>query len=236
MVASTFGALPAREAVSPAFADARVAQFPAPAAHPVVLRHTGAANRALALIYWPTVDDQDTKKVRTLELLRSVLQLKLIDRVREQESATYSPSAQATFSRVSPGYGYIGVSLDLVPGDVDRFFGIVDQIVAQMGSGGISDDELNRARLPILDEYPHRLEDNRYWMGLVSTAQSDPALLARHRTTVADYQAVTVADLRAAAALYLRANRAYRVAILPPEGAAAPAAPAATPAAPPAPH
>src|SRR5262249_22151434 len=130
MVANTFGALPARETTPPDFSAARAVSFPPPSAHPVVLHHTAAANRAVALVYWPAVDDHDVKKVRTLELLRSILQLKLIDRVREAEGATYSPSAQGFFSRVNPGYGYLGVSLDLVPGDVDRFFGIVDQIAA----------------------------------------------------------------------------------------------------------
>src|SRR5262249_16899415 len=52
MVASTFGALPAREAQAPDFAAARVVSFPPPTPHPVVLRHAGAANRAQALIYW----------------------------------------------------------------------------------------------------------------------------------------------------------------------------------------
>ncbi len=218
-VAATFGALPPREAATPAFAEARALTFPQGTPHPVVLRHSGQANRALAQVYWPATDDSDVRRVRTLDLLRSVLQLKLIDRVREAESATYSPSAQGFYSHVSPGYGYLGVSLDLVPTDVDRFFGVVDDIAASMAAGQISADELERARRPILDEFQHSLENNGYWLRLAATAQTDPTVIARHRSVVADYQAVTPADLRAAAAAYLRADKAYRIAILPPETA-----------------
>src|SRR5262249_57048994 len=121
------------------------------AAH--VIHHQGQANRAMALTYWPTTDDSNPRTQRTLELLRAVLQLKLIERVRESEGATYSPSAQAFFSHANPGYGYLGVSLDLVPENVNRFFGIVDQIAASIAAGNISADELERARRPILDDF-----------------------------------------------------------------------------------
>ncbi len=216
-VAQTFGALPMREAAAPQFAEARVLTFPAGTPQPVVLRHAGQANRASAQVYWPGPDDSDVRRVRTLELLRAVLRLKLIDRVREAESATYSPAAQSFYSHVNPGYGYLGVTLDLVPGDVDRFFGVVDEIAASMAAGQITADELERARRPILEEYQHGLENNGYWMRLVAIAQSDPTMLARHRSFVSDYQGVTLADLRAAAATYFRPDRAYRIAILPPQ-------------------
>jgi zinc protease len=218
LVARTFGALPTREASLQDFASARSLSFPPPDAHPLVLHHAGAVNRAMALVYWPGVDDSDIKRARTLELLRSVFELKLIERVREAEGATYSPSAQAFFAHANPGYGYLGVSLDLVPGDVDRFFGVVDQIAASLAAGAITPDELERARAPILQEFQHGLEDNQYWLRVIATAQSDPRALDRHRSTERDYLAATIADLRAAAARYLRQDHAFRIAILPRSG------------------
>lgn len=216
MVARTFGALPAREAAAPAFAEARAVAFPAPAQTPVILHHAGAANRAMALIYWPTTDDADVKRGRTLDLLSRVFELKLIERVREAEGATYSPSAQSFTAHVNPGYGYLSVSLDLVPANVNRFFGIVDDIAASLAAGDISADEVERARRPALEEFEHGLENNRYWLRLLATAQSDPDILIRHRSVESDYQSITVADLRAAAGQYLRRDHSYRIAILPP--------------------
>jgi zinc protease len=215
LVGSTFGALPPRDSIDSPFTDARRIAFPIGDRGAHVLHHQGQANRAMALTYWPTTDDSNPRQQRTLQLLRAVLTLKLIERVRETEGATYSPSAQAFFAHANPGYGYLGVSLDLVPENVNRFFGIVDQIAASLKAGDISADELERARRPILDEFRNNQEDNDYWMALVATAQSNPAGLQRHRETIADYSAVTIADLRASARRYLVADRAYRIAILP---------------------
>ncbi|MEQ1617019.1 MAG: insulinase family protein [Terricaulis sp.] len=217
IVARTFGALPPRNANDPPFGDARRLAFPAPRDEALVLRHEGAPTQAQALVYWPAADDSDSRRARTLELLRSVLSLKLIARVREAEGATYSPSAQMFLSRVNPGYGYFGVALDLAPSEVDRFFGVVDEIAGTLASGQITADELERARRPVLDALEQNQEDNRYWLGLAARAQSDPEVLARHRRMRQELEAVTIADLRAAAARYLTPRSAYRIAILPPE-------------------
>lgn len=215
LVASTLGALPVRDAADPRFTAQRQIRFPPGAHQATVLHHQGQANRAMALTYWPAIDDSNARTVHTLEVLRAVMSLKLLDRVRESEGATYSPSAQAFFAHANPGYGYLGVSLDLVPENVNRFFGIVDRIAASLANGEISADELERARRPMLNDFHNDLEDNRYWYDLVSTAQSDSAKLAAHRSAITDYQAVSVADLRAAAQRYLVTARAYRIAILP---------------------
>jgi zinc protease len=215
LVGATFAALPAREAARPALTAQRGLTFPQGSHAATVLHHQGQPNRAMALTYWPTTDDSDAKVVRTLELLRALLSLKLIDRVRESEGATYSPAAQAFFAHANPGYGYLGVSLDLTPQDVNRFFGIVDEIAASLAAGDMSADELERARRPILDQFRNDQEDNSYWLSVVATAQSDPAVLGRHRSTASDYESVTLNDLRAAARRYLDPNRRYRVAILP---------------------
>ncbi|MDR6841302.1 M16 family metallopeptidase [Pseudoxanthomonas sacheonensis] len=215
LVAKTFGALPVRSASEPPFDEARSISFPAATPSPVVLNHSGEANRAMALVFWPTLDDSDAQAMRTLELLRSVLSLKLIERVRETDGATYAPSTEALFAHANPGYGYIGISLDLAPVDVDRFFPVLDEIAADLAGGQISEDELARARRPIVDQFRNDQESNAYWLSLVTTAQSDQVALSRHRRTATDYQAVAVRDLAAAAQRYLRQDRAYRIAIYP---------------------
>lgn len=215
LVARTFGALPMRDEEPSVPNGARAVAFPPPTKSPLVLHHQGASDQALALVYWPGVDDSNGKRMHTLELLRRVLQLKLTDEVRERDSASYSPNAQSYFSDAFPGYGYLGVALNLVPKDVDKFFGVVDDITASMAHGEISQDELERARLPLLDNIRAFQKQNGYWLRPVSTAQSDPAELARLRSAISDYQSVTIADLKTAAARYLRPQTAYRVAILP---------------------
>ncbi len=214
-VAETFGALPARAAEPTAFDQALPLVFPAPSATPIELEHQGEADKALALTYWPAFDDRDGRRTATLNLLDAVMGLKLIERVRETDSATYSPSASSFASSVHPGYGYVAAQLELKPDDIDAYFDVVDEIAAAMAAGDVSDDETERARRPILEGLEDAQENNGYWLGLVAQAQTDDVRLDRHRTAKATLESVTRGDVVAMAAELLRPDAAYRVAVRP---------------------
>lgn len=223
VVADTFGALAQRVAVEPMYRLARHAVFPKGTSSPKILYHADAQNRAMALVFWPTRDDSEPYEVRKIELLRAILAARLNERLREEEGLTYSPSTESVFSRVSPDFGYIGVSVDVLPQNIERAFGSIDDVVAQIAKGGVTEDELERARRPILGQFRIDNEGNPYWSFLAATAQSDPLLLAKHRLTMPAYQAVTTAEVTSLAGKYLQRERAYRVAVIPEGGAAAPA-------------
>ncbi|MGD2133088.1 MAG: insulinase family protein [Maricaulaceae bacterium] len=213
--AASFGAMPPHGEEAGAFAEARVAVFPEQPDQPRVLHHQGERDRGLAMIYWPAVDDSDPQLSREIAMMREVMSLKLIERVREAEAATYSPSVSASLSGVSPGYGYIAVSLDIEPENIDRYFDVVDEIAAEMAAGEVSEDELDRARAPVLEQLEERLENNGYWTSLAVLAQLEPRYLDEHRTDAEGYAAVTREDVIAAAAQFLRSDTAYRIAVYP---------------------
>lgn len=212
-VGATFGALPARRADPEPFAAARVVRFPDDRSL-ITLTHAGEADQAEANVYWPTTDDGDVAIARRLVLLERVMDLKLIARIREQEGATYSPRASGLTSRVNPGFGYFFVSLALTPDDVAPYFAIIDEIAAELAAGDISEDELERARRPLLEQIEESLEDNGYWLRLATTAQTQPRYLERTLTRMEDYAAITREEVAQTAAAYLRPDAALRVAIV----------------------
>ena len=78
-----------------------------------------------------------------------------------------------------------------------------------------SDDEILRARKPILERWQRQLRENGSWSSLVAEAQSRPELLERRRTRAAVLEAITPADLTAAAKHYLDPAKAVEVRIVP---------------------
>ena len=213
IVARTFGALPTRNAEPLQLNEARQISFPEDRS-PLTLRHAGLAEKALALVYWPTVDDTDQKRTYTQRMLRSVFQLKLTDELREALGATYSPGTNVTNSTVFPGYGYISASSEVEPGNVDLVFDAIDKITQQMAAGDITPDELQRARQPVLENIEESLESNSFWLGLVASAQSEADDLDRFRTLKEVYESITVDDLIAAAGTYLKPEEALQIRII----------------------
>ena len=100
-VARTFGALPARPGGRlPAAGTARPRPASRPAnAAPVTLTHKGRADQAIAFLAWPTDDFfADMQKTRAIRVLADVLELRLIDEIREKQGTTYSPQVSTNAS------------------------------------------------------------------------------------------------------------------------------------------
>lgn len=213
VVSRTFGALPTRLDKPLEFEAARNVSFPT-SRTPIVLTHAGLADKALASVYWPTDSRADQKINATQTLIRSVMRLKLTEVLREELGATYSPTATSQRSPVFEGYGYLSASSAVEPQDVDPVFEAIDTIASEMASGGITEDELQRARQPILEDIEDQRESNGAWLRYIDTAQTDPEFLAEIRTRTEAYTSVTLDDLTAMAAQYLKPDEALKIRII----------------------
>lgn len=211
-VANTFGALPERRAEALAFDEARVVEFPDDRT-PIELKHAGLAKQAMAMTYWKADDGYDHKTNATQDLIRAVLRLKLTDKLREELGATYSPRAGNVSSEIYPNYGYIFAASEIEPQDVDTVYAAIDEIAQSMATGGITEDELQRARKPIMEGMEEAEEDNGSWIGLLDEAQSLPGDLDRWRKDELMYESISVKDLTEASAKYFTADNRLRISV-----------------------
>jgi zinc protease len=215
-VARTFGALPKVDADKASIADKNTAlKFPKGSPRPVKLSHAGEAGTALLRVYWPAPDGRDVTTSRNISMISELFQLRLTEVMREEEGASYSPSAFSFSPRVYPGYGYIGASLELDPKDIDRMSSKVDEIAAEFRAGQFDDALLERAIKPARERIETSLESNGYWMNVISEFQSDPERLERHRSRYEAYQNMTVEQLQSLSKTLFDSKTAYRIQILP---------------------
>ncbi len=213
-VASTFAALPARpDVLKPDPAALRV-RFPGPDAAPVRFTDTGRADQAVALEAWPIPDTlSDPQRVRRIRLAEQVLELRLIDRVRIAEGSTYSPSTGLDSSDVFPGYGFVQASVETPPAKIAAFYKALSDITAAMAAQGVTADELERARKPRVETITKAMQTNEFWRSGLAGAQTDPRRLDLIRQAISGLQAVSAADVQAAARTYLTDSRAWRMTV-----------------------
>ncbi len=217
-VASTFGALPVRDRAMPPYRSGQPVTFRADRS-PIVLHHDGEPGQALVSLYWPvTIDpDAEPQDERVLSVLAGVMRLKTIDIVRERLGASYSPSASAYASSIYPGWGYLVLSSEVKPADVDAVAAAFSEIAAALRSGDTSEDEFQRAVTPWLEQLPRNRTSNAYWLSLIAQAQTRPELLERGRLAAieASLRDVTIADVTAAAQTWMTDAAEQRVTVLP---------------------
>jgi zinc protease len=221
-VQQTFGALPSRPDPVPPGNPPHSPSFPAPLAQPLVETHTGRADQGIAFVAWPTDGFfANPDKARANDILRRVLQLRLIDVLRLKEGVTYSPGAASSASTVWPHYGYVSAQMEAPPEKLAGFFTDVDAIAADLAANPVKDDELERAKKPALEGLDKAVHTNGYWLGALSGAQADPRRLDIIRSSAAGLERVTAADVQQAAAAELRPAAAWKLEIEPAQPAPA---------------
>lgn len=210
----TIGALPRREP-KPALEELKKVTFPAqPFAKNYVI--DSEIPKGGVYLFWPTDDLLDVQRGRRLNLLAAIFQDRLRVKIREEIGATYSARAQNESSETFPGYGYLFAEMDVNPSLAGKISDLAIDIADELRKKGVTDDEFNRAREPILSDFRQSLRENSYWLNVVlGRAQEKPERLAWARTRLADTEAITPAEISALAAKYLGRERASRATILP---------------------
>lgn len=211
-VAKTFGALPARTAAAEPMRNIR---FPGPTPQPLQWTHEGRADQAVAYIAWPSVDFSDARKARAVRMALTILDDRLTEEYREALGATYSPQTEEDLSQVFAGYGYVAAQVETPPSDIARFWTTVDKIIAELKAGQISDDTLLRARAPVVDQLRTSERTNNYWVAVLQDAQTNPRRFDLMRTRVTDVEALTKAEIVAAARATFDNTKAVRIVVTP---------------------
>ncbi len=213
-VAQTFGALPPRDP-KPALEELRKVSFPAtPFAKEYAI--PTEIPKAQVRVYWPTTDDREIKRTRRLSLLASVLSDRLRIKVRDELGDAYSPGAGSSPSDTYRDYGFISAGTTVEPAKAKFITDVIVTLADELAKNGITEDELERAKKPVLTSLRESVRTNQYWLGSVlAKAQERPEALDWSRTRTADIESITKADLDALAKQYLGAARASRVAVVP---------------------
>ncbi|WP_348636141.1 M16 family metallopeptidase [Rhizobium leguminosarum] len=218
MTAETFGALPPRPeaALSNDRDDVR---FPATTEKPVLQTHNGRADNAAAAV-GASIGDllSDLPRSFTANIATQIFQNRLFDQFRIAEGASYVLEGDANLSREIPGYGYAYFYVETDPAKVARFYALVDETANDLRSHDVSEDELARAREPIIETLKHQRQSNEYWIEYLRGAQTDARRLERIRDSLSGYDKVTVEDIRAFAGTYFSPEKFWKFEVLPATG------------------
>ena len=216
-VAQTFGALPGRDAKQ-AYAGQRKVSGPKT---PLIKQYTVETEipKALIRLYWPATDAHDINLTRRLHLLSEVFSDRLRVEIREKLGGTYSPNAGADLSDTYPGYGWLIADVTVAPDEARPIADAIKAVAASLHDKGVTDEELVRAKQPVLTSLRESARTNPYWLGSVlAAAQEFPERLEWSRSRYTDNEGVTTAELSALANQYLDPARASEFIVVPAPG------------------
>lgn len=216
-VASTFGALPPRpDYNAPAPGSDRRA-FGTPNKEPIEFTHNGLKDQSMGSVTWQTSDviGANGRLTRQLSVLKSVMQLRANDVIREKEALAYSPRVGEFYSPDYAGYGTLQSTAATSPDKLPAFYAAIDAIVADLQAHPIGMDELNRAREPMIEHSRQGLKTNYGWFRLMLGAAYEPSSINDALGDVEAYEKVTPELIQQLARRYLSPDKAIRISVVP---------------------
>jgi len=213
-VAETFGALPARKDTPPP-AENRLMSFPSPVSSPVLITHDGPAEQAAAVIAWPTGGGTARiRESRQLDMLARIINDRLFEKLRSIDGAAYTPSASSIWPESADGGGFLFVQTQLKPDRIPYFFQLINEIVSDLATTPVTQDELDRQVEPVRQLLNRAAYSNAFWMNQLEGYTRDPGKLTLARSLAPDLLNVTPADLQALATRYLVPRTSWSAIVL----------------------
>lgn len=180
----------------------------------MAFQHSGPKDQALAFVAWPTVDSVgDRTDAREVTLLNAVLTSRVNDEIRERRGIAYGPGTYFSPSDTYESYGYIGAIAQVSPENISPFFAAMDDIAKDLRDHPISNEELNRARAPILAQLEQAEMGNDIWLNWLEDLDDDPGRIEQIRTRASDYESMTAGDVQRLAQTYLIDSSAWRATV-----------------------
>ncbi|MEA2998804.1 MAG: zinc protease [Sphingomonadales bacterium] len=225
-VAATFGALPPRPARGDPMGPGPFRHFPETLPDDVTGYHNGPADKAAAILVWPTyvATPERRREEYAIDLLGAIFQTRLMEEIRGAMGKVYSPSVTTPMPDHAD-QGYLSARFETAAADLEPVITATKRIAADLVAGHITAEELERARQPMMAAMRQMRSRNAVWAGMLSAGTRDPAAIRELVGYEAEMGGVTLDEVKAAASAWLkRAPMTARALPAPARTAAAAAA------------
>jgi len=150
-----------------------------------------------------------------LDALESILQIKLTERLREQESGVYTPGVRADYVKIPSGRYTFSIYFGCAPENVDKLTADALDEINKIKQNGALQTDIQKFVAGDIRSTEVQLEQNYYWAGyLAGGAQNneDPHRILRH---VTDLDKITVQSTKDAANKYLSGDNLIKLILMP---------------------
>ena len=194
VVAKSFGAMPKRADALPKLTEKIEMKKSG-----TVLKQTYQATtepRSLACVVWNTSFGKDMRKMRTATILSAILDDVLRKDVREGEGNVYSPFAFYSNAPWLDYFGFTSAASFVEPTYNKQLL----QTLAECGKKlqkQITQDEFERAKIPIVKSLKTAERNNKYWLiSVMSQSQAEPIMIDMALNRIEYYNGVSLDDVR----------------------------------------
>ncbi|MDB5116544.1 MAG: hypothetical protein JWQ79_2036 [Mucilaginibacter sp.] len=150
-----------------------------------------------------------------LKALGDILQIKLLQQLRESESEVYSPNVQAIYNKYPLNRYALIISFGCAPKNAGHLVDMVEKEMAALKDNGADADDIQKFKAAYEKNLELALKDNVFWLGYLSTQyENDESVL-----NILDYakklDLISSGALKQAAGTFLNTRNEISFELLP---------------------
>ncbi|MGN0002257.1 MAG: M16 family metallopeptidase [Sphingobacterium composti] len=152
-----------------------------------------------------------------MDALESVLTIKLLERLREDESGVYGTGASASYSKFPTARYTFNIGFGT---SMDKYQSLINSALDEINKikkNGPTQVDLDKFIIEKTRQYELDLKENNYWLGVISGAyrlKEDPTATLKYLDQL---KKVNVSSVKAVAEKYLKEDKLFKFILLPEE-------------------
>ncbi|MDN3551470.1 M16 family metallopeptidase [Mucilaginibacter aquaedulcis] len=169
---------------------------------------------SVQLVFSGDYDYNEANNIQ-LDALEEVLNIKLIERLREQESGVYAPGVRASYHKVPSGRYTVSIYFGCAPENVDKLINATMEEIGKIKQNGAQPTDIQKFAAEEARSTQEQLKENVFWAGyLGSTSQNkeNPDQILNH---VSNLSQITVQSTKDAANKYLSGKNLIKLILMP---------------------
>lgn len=168
----------------------------------------------ISLVYHGNYNYSNKENLQ-LDALKAILEIKILERLREKESGVYSPSVSVSYNDVPKAQYSVSISFSCASGNVDKLIAAAIDEVKQLQNKGATVEDIQKFKAEENRQLELQLRENGFWLGYLLdayTSNKNPKDILTYLNTL---DQVSVASTKATANHYLKANNFIKLILLP---------------------
>jgi zinc protease len=180
--------------------------------------YKGTEPKATVNLVFSGLFDYSFENDLKMDALKESLQIRLIERLREDESGVYSPGVRAGTGKYPQARFSLSVSFGCAPQNVEELIASTLDEIAKIIANGPPQVNLDKFKVEQQRTIELQLKSNGFWLGYINGQLQNKEALDQVTRYNDALNKITTADVKAMAGKYLNGKNFIRLVLMPETG------------------